>query len=171
MLETESLCLPKNFRLTAFFNHKKKPELLVAVSIKPDVSEARVRFNYQLFCHFLFNQFIFSGFTDFWPFRNITIRFIKDLFLLQHCCMQRQHQDVRQLFTLLYYLPYNFLCLVNQNNLWKWTRMPDQQDTEKDTEIHRFLSIRILLPASMRSWSPWWCVCSVLGPTQFPKHH
>lgn len=115
---------------------------MVAASIKPDISEARVNFNYQLFCHSLFNQFIFAGITDLWPFRITNIFFIKDLFLLQLHRIQRQHQDETKLFTLLYYSPSNFLCLVNQNNLWEWARMPSQQDAEQDTEIH---SIRIPL--------------------------
>lgn len=135
MLDPESLCLPKRFRLTAFFNHKIKPDKLVAVNIKPDISEARVNCNYQLLCDFLFNQFIFSGIIDFWPFRITNILFTKDSFLLQLCCIQWQHQDVRPLFTWLCYSPSNFLCLVNQNNLQERTRMPGQQDAEWDTEI------------------------------------
>lgn len=72
------------------FDNKIKPEQLEVVSIKPDLSEARLNFNYQLFCHFLFNQFIFSGITDLWLFRNVSILFIMDLFLQEHCCIQWQ---------------------------------------------------------------------------------
>lgn len=143
---------------------------MVAVSTKPDISEARVNFNYQLFCHFPFNQFIYSGITDFWPFRITNTFFIKDLFLLLLCCIQWQHQDGRQLFTLLYYSPSNFLCLVNQNNLWELTRMPDQQDAEPDTEIHSFKQQNsfVVLQKSLWDHEVHGDVCTLC--TQFPKH-
>lgn len=64
MLESQSLCLPEKFWLSAFFNqvwrktsnlrfnHKIKPEQLVVESIKLDLSEAR------------FNYFVISYFTN-----------------------------------------------------------------------------------------------------------
>lgn len=41
---------------------------------------------------------------------------------------------MRQLSTLPYYSPYNFICLVNQNDLWEYIRMPGQLDAEQETE-------------------------------------